>query len=137
MSTSSWVLSLLWCLTHSKIFYFSINEEWINTLKMYNFAKVSSKVQNNRIPRIKYFCVWIPTCGSWHIFLGLKNRQIAIIAIFSGTKTHDTKNSQDFKYLILIHLTVLKNISKFKINRSTKMWTSDKQTDDDANKCST
>ena len=57
------------------------------------------------------------------IFLGLKNRHITILAIFRDIKTHDTKNVRNFKNFFLIHLTVIKNILKFKINRSTQMFT--------------
>ena len=73
--------------------------------------------------------MYTPHAISYHIFLHLKNMHIAIIGIFRGPKTHDTKNLREFKNFFLIHLTFIKNILHFKINRRTQMFT-DKQTTD-------
>ena len=94
----------------------------VGVVKMYNFANVSFKRQSTQIPRIKYFCACIPPCWQFTYFLCLKNRHITIIDIFRGTKTHDAKKLRDFKNFFLIHLTFIKNILNFKINRSTKIF---------------
>ena len=116
------------------MFVFRNNFVWgaVGVVKMYKVANVFFKRQSNQVPRIIFLVHVYSYSGSWHIFLCLKNRHTAIIAIFGWPKTHDTKHLQDFENFFLIHLTVIKNILNFKIDQSRKIFTfrQQQQTDD-------
>jgi len=112
------------------MFVFWNNFVWgaVGVVKMYKVANVSFKLQSNQVPRIKYFWVHIPPSGRLTYFFRPQKQSYSHSSHFQGPRNPWRNKFDELLKVFQIHLTFIKNILNFKINRSTFFWTDKKTT---------